>query len=157
MIILINKFTISIFMQQTVEERHVTSKNLVDILNEGWIEGLGEIAENPHLVDERANEVYPQDVIDTVRIIIDKGLMQEGVKFLVKSQASSVTYRIERPYKPNAGRFVPNLDLELIKSNLIGEDTSQIFARLNYRKNPDYFTFAQFDVPQMFIERLVKK
>jgi hypothetical protein len=144
-------------MQQTIEERHITPKNLVDILNEGWIVGLGEIAENPHLVDEKANEVYPQDLIDTVRIILEKCLMQEGVSFLMKSQASSVTYRIERPYQPNAGRFVPNLDLELIKSNIKRDDTSQIFGRLNYRKNPDYFTFAQFDVPQKFIDRLIKK
>ncbi|MEK6936648.1 MAG: hypothetical protein AABW58_01100 [Nanoarchaeota archaeon] len=84
-------------MQETAQEGHVTSKNLVDILEtEGFVKGVGQIAKDPYLVQEGARDAYPQDVIDTIREIVKLGIMQEGLRFLMSSQARMVSYLLER-------------------------------------------------------------
>lgn len=140
-------------MQETIE-RHTNSKNLVDILKtEGWLEGLGEIADSPFLVDKNANDVYPSDLIDTVRTIKERKFIQEGIRFLLGSEAISVTYKINRELDLKAGRFVPELDLELRKS---ADFKRKFFARINYINNPKYITFAQFDIPTKLTELLIQ-
>ena len=55
--------------EKLIQRAHVNNEMLEDIFrSEGWIYGLGEISKHEHLVDERATSVYPQDVVDAIRM-----------------------------------------------------------------------------------------
>ena len=146
---------------ESIEEdkRHVTQKNLEDIFRtEGWINGLGNISENVRLQDKETTDVQVCDVVDAVRFIVGKKLIEEGSRQLSKSTyLRSVNYLlVETPSAfEDAGRFVPHLELEIIKC--FDKIPVEQYARLKYRKNPDYFTFAQFDIPSNFLKNLREK
>jgi len=136
-------------------ELKVDEKTLETIFDtEGWIEGEGKIASKPYLVDKTAFDVYHQDVVDAVRYIVQNNLVNKGKDILSSNNAARlITFEIElQSNHLNQGRYVPPLELQVIKCRDAYDGRKFIgtmyYGRLTYRKNPDEFIFAQFDIPQ---------
>ena len=97
-----------------------------------------------------APALYLRDLIDAIRQIKEKGSIQQGIQFLIRSVAQKVSY-ISEKYNSKGERSVPEFELELIKKS---EKPTEFFAKLNYKKSGEKITFAQFDIDNKFSERI---
>jgi len=148
-------------------EPRVNQKTLEAIFDSiGLVDGFGKIASDVHLVDDDARDVYVQDVVDAIRDIKEKKLVQHGVEMLSScDSANVVSFGLDmKANHLHEGRFVPNLELEVRKSRNTYDGRKYVgttyYCRLVYCKNTSVyrdFIFAQFDIPMENVRSVVKK
>ena len=116
---------------------------------EGWIEGYGTITDTIRLNtsqdhDKNYSRVCVQDIVDTVRYLVENNLILKARNILESDNAPvSLDYKIPLKSDPHKqGRTVPHLHLELSRN----EDASQIHGRLKYYEAGNWHYFLLFNI-----------
>lgn len=130
---------------------HVDQKTIENIFEtEGWHSRYGNIADAiflyQYLGDHAGHisRVYPQDIVDTVRHLIEKEIILKSRAVLESDDAPvSLNYKVPlKSYSDKQGRTVPNLHVELSRN----DDATKIYGYLKYFENRHWHYFLQFNV-----------
>ncbi len=116
---------------------------------EGWIEKYGKIADAIYLAhpedhDKNRSRIYPQDIVDAVRYLVDKKIILKAREILESDNSPvSIDYKIPLNSESNKqGRTVPNLHVELNRN----DDSTTINGHLKYFETGQWHYFLHFHV-----------
>ena len=127
---------------------HVDQKTIDAIFEtEGWHFNYGKIADAirldpPEESQGHISRVYPQDIVDTVRYLVEKKLILKGRALLESADAPvSLDYKIPlNSHSNEQGRAVPNLNVELSRK----DDATIIYGYLKYFESGHWHYFLKF-------------